>query len=117
MSELAHNSLTDASVPARDHAQPKKRGRPKDRDLAERRREAILEAAGRLFARVGFARSDLDELASELGVGKGTLYRYFPTKSELFLAAVDRAMRALHAEIAAAAESASDPLDQIAQAV
>ncbi len=92
-------------------------GRPRDDSLAERRREEILAAAAKHFARAGFARADLEELAVELGVGKGTLYRYFPTKRELFLAAVDRSMRALHAETSKAAERALDPLDQIAFAV
>jgi AcrR family transcriptional regulator len=37
----------------------------------------------------GFATADVQEIANKTGVGKGTIYRYFPSKEELFLAAVD----------------------------
>ena len=70
-------------------------GRPADPTLADRRREEILDAAVKLFARHGFTETDTQILANKLQVGKGTLYRYFPSKEELFLAAVDRVMRQL----------------------
>ncbi len=56
-------------------------------------REAILDAATALFAQLGFNDADTQALAEKLGVGKGTLYRHFPSKRDLFLAAVDRVMR------------------------
>jgi AcrR family transcriptional regulator len=89
------------------------RGRPRDEDLAQRRREEILEVATRLFAARGFPAMDVQDVADALGVGKGTVYRYFPTKRELFLAAADRAMRLLKEHIDAAAEGADDALAQI----
>ena len=54
-----------------------------------RRQEEILEAAATLFAECGYSDADTQTLADRLGVGKGTIYRYFPSKQELFLAAVD----------------------------
>src|SRR5438132_597738 len=54
--------------------------------------EEILEAAAELFAKHGYADTDTQLLADKLGIGKGTLYRYFPSKRELFLAAADRVM-------------------------
>src|SRR5207253_56200 len=80
-----------------------------------KRREEILCAAARLFARHGYADTDTQLLADDLGVGKGTLYRYFPSKRELFLAAVDGAMRQLRRPVDDAVASAEDPLDQTAQ--
>src|SRR5262249_57454593 len=65
----------------------KKPGRPQDPARRERRREEILEAAARLFAEHGYSETDTQGLADLLQVGKGTLYRYFRTKRELFLAA------------------------------
>jgi AcrR family transcriptional regulator len=50
-------------------------------------------------------------------VGKGTVYRYFPSKRELFLAAADRGMRELRAQVEAARKEANDPLDQISLAI
>lgn len=48
--------------------------------------EAILRAASAVFARKPFHEVRTDEIAAEAGVGKGTLYRYFPTKEDLFYA-------------------------------
>jgi AcrR family transcriptional regulator len=98
-------------------ASPRKRGRPRDDALQVRREEQILQAATKLFARRGFADTDLDSVAEALGVGKGTLYRYFPSKRELFLAAVDRGVRRLMAEVNASAAPVDDPLERIVQAI
>jgi AcrR family transcriptional regulator len=96
---------------------PRKRGRPRDEALQARREEEILAAATKLFARRGFSQTDLDSVALALGVGKGTLYRYFPSKRELFLAAVDRGVRRLMAEVNASAADVADPLERIVQAI
>lgn len=61
-------------------------------DIKTRREEEILEAAAIYFAECGYSEADTQTLADRLGVGKGTIYRYFPSKRELFLAAVDRLM-------------------------
>ncbi len=93
------------------------RGRPRDKSLADRRRGQILDAAARMFAEHGYADTDLQRLADELDVGKGTLYRYFPSKSILFLAAVDRGLKRLGDEVDRASASRSDPLDQLTAAI
>jgi AcrR family transcriptional regulator len=73
----------------------RKPGRPKVPGLEDRRREEILAAATREFAQRGFPGADLQTVADRLGVGKGTVYRYFDSKEALFLAAADRGMRLL----------------------
>lgn len=93
-----------------------KRGRPKVEGLPERRREEILAAATAEFARRGFPRTDLRVVADRLRLGKGTVYRYFETKEELFLAAVDRGMRLLLARVDGAAPEALDPLERVVRA-
>src|SRR5438309_8855627 len=95
----------------------KKVRRPTGDALWVSRQEQILEAAAKLFAEHGYADTDTQLLADELGVGKGTLYRYFPSKRDLFLAAADRVMRHLREQIDAAIEGIDDPLDRIAVAV
>ena len=85
-------------------ASERKAGRPPNEAMREQRREEILAAAVRLFAERGYAEADTQVLADMLGVGKGTLYRYFPSKRELFLAAVDGAMRKLKAAVDEAIE-------------
>ncbi len=91
-------------------------GRPCDRQPAERREE-ILDAATELFAENGYAQADTQALAERLGVGKGTIYRHFPSKRDLFLAAVDRVMRRLREVIEAKVSTIDDPLLRIATAV
>jgi AcrR family transcriptional regulator len=95
----------------------KKPPRSTDEALWASRREEILDAAARLFAKHGYADTDTQLLADELGVGKGTLYRYFPSKQALFLAAVDRAMRSFRTYIDSRIQQVSDPLDQIAEGI
>lgn len=92
-------------------------GRPRDPELPGRRRQAILAEATRLFARDGYPGTDLQNIADALGVGKGTLYRYFPSKRDLFQAAVDNAMIGMRRAIDDAIKDVDDPLDRIALAV
>lgn len=88
-----------------------------DRHEPSDRREEILDAATRLFAELGFSDAVTQLLADRLGVGKGTIYRYFPSKKELFLAAADRAMRQLHERMDSSIQGVDDSLDRIALAV
>jgi TetR/AcrR family transcriptional regulator len=49
-------------------------------------RRRILEAARDVFFRDGFMAANLDEVAEKAGVAKGTLYRYFASKADLYVA-------------------------------
>src|SRR5215468_8522673 len=95
----------------------KKPRRQSDPALRDSRTRQILDAAARLFAKHGYADADTQLLADELGVGKGTLYRYFPSKKALFLAAADRVMRQLRERIDVRIKDVADPLDRIAVAI
>lgn len=96
---------------------PKRRGRPSSPDLKSMRREQILQAATRQFARYGYHCTDLQVLADKIGIGKGTLYRYFPSKEELLVATAARVMTLMRAKIDAAIAAATDPLDSVIAAV
>lgn len=102
-------------------AAARKPGRPKDPDREARRKAEILDAAAAVFAADGFATADVQVIADRIGVGKGTVYRYFPTKQDLFLAAVDRGLQDLTGRIDAILDDPAgdplDPLDQLAAAV
>jgi TetR/AcrR family transcriptional regulator len=74
-------------------------------------RARILKAAREIFFRDGFADTNLDEVAARAGVGKGTLYRHFESKAELYVAVLaaggamfDEAMRGALADDRAALE-------------
>jgi AcrR family transcriptional regulator len=64
--------------------------------LRERRkqllREEILEAARGLLSEKGYAAMSMDELASQVGISKPTLYTYFPNKDDLVVTAAVREM-------------------------
>lgn len=62
---------------------PPRRTRRKDARPSE-----IREAALALFSERGFAATRLGDVAERAGVGKGTIYLYFPNKEELFRAVV-----------------------------
>ena len=83
----------------------------------DRRQEEILEKVVLLFAEHGYADTDTQFLADQLQVGKGTLYRYFRSKEELFLAAVDFGLRKLHEHVCTSVTQAADPMDRIRQGV
>ena len=59
------------------------------------RREQILTAATRAFARTGFTATGLDDVAAEAGVTHVILYRHFTSKSDLYRAVLDRACTGL----------------------
>ena len=90
-------------------------GRPKDDGLAARRREEILRHAIRHFARAGYFEADLDAVAADVGCAKGTLYRYFASKAELFQQSVDLVMRGLLERTRSC--PSDDPLEQVVHAV
>ena len=92
-------------------------GRPPDAELQQRRRAEILGAATAIFSERGFATADVQEIADKAGVGKGTVYRYFPSKEELFLGAVDHGMRQLKQAVDAAVAPVERPLEQVAEGV
>ncbi len=81
------------------------------------RQEQILDAAVRLFAERGYSETDTQLLADKLQVGKGTLYRYFSSKRELFLAAADRVMRQMRQCVDASIEGIDEPFERIATAM
>jgi AcrR family transcriptional regulator len=82
--------------------------------------EAILEAAARVFSGKPFHEVLIDDVAASAGVGKGTIYRYFPTKEDLYFAALLHSFDELSASLArslAEEESPRRRLERIAREV
>jgi len=67
------------------------------------KQRVILEAATKVFATNGFQGVLIDDVAQAAGVGKGTIYRYFQTKEELYFGTIFHGMdelgRALEATL------------------
>jgi AcrR family transcriptional regulator len=76
---------------------------------AVRKRATILEAASRIFATRVYHLVTMDEVARVARVGKGTLYRYFPSKEDLYLAIVDGAFGVLIGRLESERAAAAAP--------
>ncbi|ASU83885.1 TetR/AcrR family transcriptional regulator [Nocardiopsis gilva YIM 90087] len=77
------------------------RSTPRRRLRRTERREQILAAATRAFARSGFSATGLDDIAAEAGISRAILYRHFDSKSDLYRAVLDRACDRLIASVGA----------------
>jgi AcrR family transcriptional regulator len=76
------------------------------KETQEQTRERVLAAAAKVFARRGYHRATVDEIASEAGFTIGALYSNFTGKEELFLALADRQVAERVAEVAAMGDAA-----------
>ena len=63
-------------------------------------REAILDATDRLLARDGYKKMTIDDLAREVGIGKGSIYLHFASKEEIALTHIDRIIDRLKKRLA-----------------
>jgi AcrR family transcriptional regulator len=66
----------------------------------ETRRRRILEAALDTFVRFGFRKTSMEEVARAAGLSRQGLYLHYPTKEELFRAAVAHLLESGHAAVA-----------------
>ena len=85
------------------------RGRPPIPGLRKR----ILAAAVHVFARRPFHEVRVEDVASEAGVAKGTVYRYFRNKEQLFLASLLQGIDGLQEELQRVAASEPDPVRRL----
>jgi len=73
------------------------------RESAQVRRSQIIEAAKHCFQKKGYAKSTIDDIASEYGLSKGSIYWYYPSKrdilEDLFRHWMDETLKGVYAEI------------------
>src|SRR5688500_10803419 len=74
-------------------------------------RDAILDATDRLLARYGYKKMTIDDLAKEVGIGKGSVYLHFSSKEEIALSHIDRIIERLKSNLQAIAKK-SLPVDE-----
>lgn len=55
----------------------------------DERKQEILDAAIRVFARKGYEKTSITDIAKEINVSQGLCYRYFTSKEEMYDAAID----------------------------
>lgn len=73
--------------------------------LREDIHDLILDAADRLLARYGYRKMTIDDLANEVGIGKGTVYLHFKNKEDVALSRIDRVIERLTTELKKVANS------------
>jgi len=78
------------------HAPAPPAGWPQRKQLTRKRLE---DAALALFAERGFDQTTVDDLAAVSGVGRRTIFRYFPSKNDIVFGALDERLRVLAAEL------------------
>lgn len=71
------------------------------RDATQRRdvKNAILDATDRLLANNGYKKMTIDDLAAEVGIGKGSVYLHFSSKEEIVLSHIDRIIERLKSRL------------------
>jgi AcrR family transcriptional regulator len=85
--------------------------------VTEFRTSEILAAAHAVFARKGFQRATISDVAKAAGVAKGTVYLYYPSKRAVYWAAFRRDLLALRDHVRAAVDEAAGVHDKVASFV
>lgn len=81
-----------------------------DRD---QKKAVIAEAAVAVFARKGFGRTKMSDIAKEAGIGKGTIYEYFRSKEAVFSYAVERFMLDMNRFMEDRMAELTDPFERL----
>jgi len=76
-------------------------------------RESILDAVDRLLERNGYKRMKVEDIALEVGIGKGTVYLHFSSKAEVALAHIDRIVQRLLVQLNEIADSNAKPVAKL----
>ena len=76
-------------------------------------REAILDATDRLLAQYGYKKMTIDDLAQEVGIGKGSVYLHFTSKEEIALSHIDRIIERLKDKLRSIAAEDIAPGDRL----
>lgn len=68
-------------------------------DTQNKRRQRIIHFANQKFLTEGYSNVTMDEIAYGLGMGKGTLYKYFESKEDLMISVVDEIAQSLRERV------------------
>ena len=80
-------------------------------------RETILDATDNLLARYGYKKMTIDDLAQEVGIGKGSIYLHFSSKEEIVLSHIDRIIERLNDELERICKKKISPAKKLNQMV
>jgi AcrR family transcriptional regulator len=83
---------------------------------AEQRREQILACSIEVLARTNYQKARVADIAELVGISEAAIYKYFPTKKQLFLAVLEYMSDSLIARLGAVVETATDALQALGRA-
>jgi AcrR family transcriptional regulator len=84
-------------------------------EYKEEARSRILSAANKVFAERGYHEATMDDIAKRLGVSKGAIYLYFPSKEDLFEAMCKTAPRAFKEILYSSFRHEANPVESATQ--
>ena len=85
--------------------------------LISKRNRQILTASMKVFSRYGYQNTDVEKIAHLAGLGKGTVYRYFESKENLFLSTLEWGLNSLKDEIVDAVNKVDDYPEKVRTAL
>ncbi|MCK4386159.1 MAG: TetR/AcrR family transcriptional regulator [candidate division Zixibacteria bacterium] len=85
--------------------------------LISKRNRQILTASMKVFSRYGYQNTDVEKIAHLAGLGKGTVYRYFKSKENLFLSTLEWGLNSLKDEIVDAVNKVDDYPEKVRTAL
>jgi len=83
----------------------------------QQRRTEILEAAKEIFSVSGFHKADMNEIAKAANIAKGTVYLYFQSKKDLFIAVIKNGLENLAQKIRNEVKEIEEPVEKIKRAI
>ncbi|MCS6989890.1 MAG: TetR/AcrR family transcriptional regulator, partial [Chloroherpetonaceae bacterium] len=86
--------------------------RSRTEEAKEAKRQLLIRAAIEVFSQKGFHETKMQDIADYAAVGKGTLYEYFETKEDLFLAVYDSWIDEYEADMLRQSERPLDPVSK-----
>lgn len=81
-------------------------------DKAAKRAQIVAHAA-EVFSQTGYHATKMADIAQAAGIGKGTIYEYFATKEQLFLAVYDAWMSQYESIVRQRVDEATDALSKV----
>lgn len=89
----------------------------KSADRKRKRKQEIINASLEIFARRGYHAAGIADIAGLLGIGHGTIYRYFKSKEDILHAAVDLIIRDMTRMIVRERPEASQTLEEYSEQI
>lgn len=89
----------------------------KNEENSSKKQQDILKAATRIFAQRDYHKVTMEEIADAAKVGKGTLYRYYKNKEDLYFSIIKKGLETLYEYITREAEKEEDLLSRIKKVI